>query len=134
MTTYRIDIVCAMCPTRESASDPWDGPEETIAKAAEEKALAAGFVRFEIDHAPKNYREQWLCRACVEVVRAPEKGPPIYPKCHAVGPERCAPGCIDEEIRQAFPDWMTKKVAAKTPEDHAILEQLRRAPMEAPRP
>lgn len=27
-------------------------------------------------------------------------GPPVCPGCYAVGPERCAPDCIDEEIRQ----------------------------------
>lgn len=34
-------------------------------------------------------------------------GPYVCPGCHAVGGERCAPGCIDDEIRREHEDAIT---------------------------
>jgi hypothetical protein len=40
--------------------------------------------------------QELVCLVRAEV--SPSEGPYVCPGCYAVGPERCAPGCIDAEI------------------------------------
>ena len=66
-----------------------------------------GFVGYECKHCDARAE---MCDACDLAVEAGhvcdfgEDGPYVCPGCHAVGGQPCAPGCIDDEMRQRAED------------------------------
>lgn len=70
--------------------------------AKEERARIVAYLRSELAGYDESETEHVTLRGVVgELEHEQAEGPYVCPGCHAVAPERCAPGCIDAEIEEA---------------------------------
>lgn len=63
---------------------------------------AVDIVRVRLKAAKGDDLDEWPINLRVQEFPTPEldEAPYVCPGCHAVGGERCAPGCVDDEIRR----------------------------------